>query len=97
MPRPGHFTPEKEPVPIVEEVRWAPGPVWRGAENLASSGIGSPDVQSVASRYADYAIPAPGLGQNYSETGFAPDYYYYNYNNNNNYYYHRVITFMQGI
>ena len=31
-PRP-HFTPRKDPVPILQEVGWAPGPVWR-AENL---------------------------------------------------------------
>ena len=33
----------KEPVPIVQEAGWAPGPVWTGAENLAPTGIGSPD------------------------------------------------------
>ena len=38
-----HFTPEEDPVPILQEVGWAPGPVWRGAENLASTGIRSPD------------------------------------------------------
>ena len=27
MPRP-HVTPGKEPVPIVQEAGWAPGPVW---------------------------------------------------------------------
>ena len=30
-------------MPIVQETRWAPGPVWTGAENLARSGIRSPD------------------------------------------------------
>jgi hypothetical protein len=30
-------------LPIVQEVGWAPGPVWTGAENLAPTGIGSPD------------------------------------------------------
>ena len=35
VPRPGCFTPEKDPVPIVQEAGWAPGPVWTGAENLA--------------------------------------------------------------
>ena len=34
-PRFGHFTPRKDPVPIVQEAEWAPGPVWTGAENLA--------------------------------------------------------------
>ena len=42
-PRPGRFTPEKDPVPIVEEAGWAPGPLWTGAENLARTGIRSPD------------------------------------------------------
>jgi hypothetical protein len=38
-----HSTPGKDPVPIVQEAGWAPGPVWTGAENLAPTGIGSPD------------------------------------------------------
>ena len=42
MPRP-LFTPGKDPVPIVQEVEWAPGPVWTDAENLAPIGIRSPD------------------------------------------------------
>jgi len=37
------FTPRKEPVPIVQEAGWAPGPVWTGAENLASTGFPFPD------------------------------------------------------
>ena len=31
-PRP-QFTPGKEPVPIVQEVEWAPGPVWTGGKS----------------------------------------------------------------
>jgi hypothetical protein len=31
---PAAFTPGKDPVPIVQEAGWAPGPVWIGAENL---------------------------------------------------------------
>jgi hypothetical protein len=42
-PRPGRFSYEKDPVPIVQEAGWAPGPVWTGAENLAHTGIRSPD------------------------------------------------------
>ena len=42
-PRPGRFTPGKDPVPIVKETGWAPGPVWMGAENLTPTGIRSPD------------------------------------------------------
>ena len=34
-PIPGRFIPGKDPVPIVQEAGWAPGPVWTGAENLA--------------------------------------------------------------
>ena len=41
-PRP-LFTPGKDPVPIVQEAGWAPGPVWKGAENLAPTGIRSAD------------------------------------------------------
>ena len=41
-PRP-LFTPGKDPVPIVQEAEWAPEPVWTGAENLALTGIRSPD------------------------------------------------------
>jgi hypothetical protein len=39
MPAPGHFTPNKDPVPIVQEDRWAPGLVSMGAENLTSNRI----------------------------------------------------------
>ena len=42
-PRSGRFNPGKDPVPIVQEAAWAPRPVWTGAENLASTGIRSPD------------------------------------------------------
>jgi hypothetical protein len=31
---------------------------WVGAENLTATGIRSPTVQPVASRYTDYAIPS---------------------------------------
>ena len=41
-PRPGRFTPGKDPVPIAQEAGWAAGPVWTGAENLAPTGIRSP-------------------------------------------------------
>jgi len=40
---PAGLYPGKDPVPIVQEVGWAPGPVWTGAENLAPIGIPSPD------------------------------------------------------
>jgi len=61
-PAPAAFTPGKDPVPIVQEAGWAPGPVWIGAENLAPPpGFDPRTFQPVASRYTDYAIPAPGF------------------------------------
>jgi hypothetical protein len=41
---PAAFTPAKGPAPIVQEAVWAPGPVWIGAENLAPTGIRSPNL-----------------------------------------------------
>jgi hypothetical protein len=38
------FTPGKDPVPIVQEAGWDPGPVQTGGENLAPTGIRSPDL-----------------------------------------------------
>jgi hypothetical protein len=40
-PRPVY--PGKDPVPIVQEAGWAPGPVWTCAKNLVPTGIRSPD------------------------------------------------------
>ena len=51
--------PGNDSVPIVQEDGWASEPVWISAENLAPNGIRSPTFQPVASRYSDYAIPAP--------------------------------------
>jgi hypothetical protein len=50
------FTPGKNPVSIVQEAGWAPGPVWTGAENLDPLGLDPRIVQPVASHYTDYAI-----------------------------------------
>ena len=58
MRRLGRFTFGKDPVPIVQEAGWAKGSVWTGAGNLAITGIRSPDLQPVASRYTDWAILA---------------------------------------
>ena len=41
--RPGRFTHGKDPVPVVQDARWAPGPIWTGTANLATTGICSPD------------------------------------------------------
>jgi hypothetical protein len=41
---PAAFTSGKDPVPIVQDAGWASEPVWIGAENLAPTGIRSPDL-----------------------------------------------------
>jgi hypothetical protein len=33
---PATLHPGNEPIPILKEAGWAPGPVWTGAENLAN-------------------------------------------------------------
>jgi len=40
---PAAFTPGKDPVTIVQDAGWASGPFWTSAENLAATGIRSPD------------------------------------------------------
>jgi hypothetical protein len=57
--RPGRFTPGKDPVPIVQEAGWAPGLVWTGAENLASTGIRSPDRPARSSVAIPTELPGP--------------------------------------
>ena len=57
--RPGRtLPPGKEPVPILQEFGWAPGPVWTGAENLALTGIRSRTVQPVAQSLYRLSYPA---------------------------------------
>jgi hypothetical protein len=58
---PAAFTPGKEPVPITQQAWWAPEPVWIGAENLAPPGYDPRTFQPEASRYTDWATPAPSL------------------------------------
>ena len=41
--RPGRFSPGKDPVSIVYEAGWAPGPVWTVAKNLAPHPDSIPD------------------------------------------------------
>jgi len=58
-PRPGRFTPGKDPVFIVQEAWWAAGQVWTGAENFAPPPHRDFDprtAQPVASRYTCWAI-----------------------------------------
>ena len=54
------FTPGKDLVPIVQEAGQASGPVWTGAENLAPTGIRSPDRP--ARRQSLYRLRYPAHG-----------------------------------
>ena len=51
---PAAFTPGKDTVPIIQEAGWGPGPVWKGAENLAPLVFDPRTIQPVGSRYTDY-------------------------------------------
>ena len=51
---PTHLTPGKDPILIVHEAGWAPRPVWTGRKSRPT-GIRSPAVQPVVSRYTDWA------------------------------------------
>jgi hypothetical protein len=49
------LTPGKDQVLIVQGAWWAPGPVWRGAENHTPTGICSRTVQPVACFYTNWS------------------------------------------
>jgi len=57
-PHPGRFTAGKDPVPIVKEAGWAPGPFWTGAENFASTRIRSPELPTRSKSL--YRLHCPG-------------------------------------
>jgi len=50
-PRP-HFTPGKDPVPILQEAGWAPGPVWTGGKSR-------PHRDSIPDRPARNSVAVP--------------------------------------
>ena len=53
--RPGRsLPPGKDPVPIVQEAGWVPGPVWKVRKISLSPGFDPRPIQPVASRYTDY-------------------------------------------
>jgi hypothetical protein len=56
-PRP--LYPGKDPVPIVQEAGWFPGPVWTGAENLTPTGIRSPGRQACSELLYRLSYPGP--------------------------------------
>jgi hypothetical protein len=56
----GRFTSgKKNPVHIVQEAGWALGPVWTGAENLAPTGIRSPDRYARSDSLYRLSYPGP--------------------------------------
>jgi hypothetical protein len=57
--RPGRFTAGKDPVPIVQEAGWAPGPVWTGVENLAPTEIRCQDRSARSSVAIPTELPGP--------------------------------------
>jgi hypothetical protein len=58
-PRTGRFTHGKDPLPIVQEAEWAPGPVWTGEEILAPSGIRSRDRPARSEWLYRLSYPGP--------------------------------------
>jgi len=60
------FTSRKDPVLIVQEAGWAPGPFWTGAENLAPTGIRSLDLSTRSQWLYRLSYPANKL---YADTG----------------------------
>jgi len=49
----------KDPVPIVWEAGWIPEPVWTSAENLAPTGIRSPDRPARSESLYRLSYPGP--------------------------------------
>jgi hypothetical protein len=70
-PRPGRFTPGKDPVPIVQEAGWAPVPVWTGAENLTPTGIRSPDRSARSESLYRLSYPGPSYNTVAAEISYA--------------------------
>jgi len=59
MPRP-HFTPGKDPIPIVQEAGWAPGPVWMGGKSrLHRDSI--PDRPALSQYYTNISLLKHGV------------------------------------
>ena len=56
---PAAHTPGKDPVPILQEAGWSPGPVWTGAENLAPTKTRSPDRPARSQSLYRLSYPAP--------------------------------------
>ena len=58
-PRP-HFTPGKDPVPILQEAGWAPGPVWMGGKSRPHrDSIPDPPARSQSLNRLSYPAHTP--------------------------------------
>ena len=62
---PAALYPSQDPVSIIQEAGWATGPVWTGAENLAPTGIRSPDRPSHGQSLYRLRYPYTMIGCNY--------------------------------
>jgi len=62
-PRP-HFTPGKDPEPIVQEAGWAPGPVWTGGKSRLH-GDSIPDRPARSSVGIPTELPGPTHSDKY--------------------------------
>ena len=69
---PRRFIPRKDPVPIVQEAGWAAAPVWTDAENLAPTGIRSPDRPVRSESLYRLICPAHLLGPTQSPVQWVP-------------------------
>jgi len=58
--RPGRFTPGKDPVPIVQETGWAPGPVCTGGKTRPH-GDSIPDRPARSSITIPTVLPGPDI------------------------------------
>ena len=63
-PRP-HLTPRKDPVPIVHEAGWTPGPVWTGGKSRPHRDS-IPDLQHLVAIPTE--LPGPQRAKTYVET-----------------------------
>ena len=73
--RPDRFTTGKDPVPIVQEAGWAPGPVWMGGKSRPT-GIRSLDRPARSQSLYRLSYPAHIFIKYYNDDGII--------NNNNN-------------
>ena len=65
------FTPQKDPVSIVQEAGWTPGPVGAGAENLTPIGSRSPDRPDRSQSLYRMSYPVPFTNYELPENWFS--------------------------